>query len=89
MPTSFRSDNDAGASPQILAALAACNEGPAYPYGADEWTRRAEAALARVFERAVGVLLVSTGTAANSLALAAMSPPWGSILCHRMAHSNT
>ena len=89
MSTSFRSDNDAGASPQILAALAACNDGPAYPYGADEWTRRAEAALARVFERSVGVLLVSTGTAANSLALAAMSPPWGSILCHRMAHSNT
>jgi threonine aldolase len=89
MPSSFRSDNDAGASPQILAALAACNEGPAYPYGADEWTRRVEAALARVFERPVGVLLVSTGTAANSLALAAMSPPWGSILCHRMAHSNT
>jgi len=89
MPSSFRSDNDAGAAPQILAALAACNEGPAYPYGADEWTRRAEAALARVFERPVGVLLLSTGTAANSLALSAMSPPWGSILCHRVAHSNT
>jgi len=89
MSASFRSDNDAGASPEILAALAACNDGAAYPYGADEWTRRAEAALARVFERPVGVLLVSTGTAANSLALAAMSPPWGSILCHRMAHSNT
>lgn len=89
MPISFRSDNDAGASPQILAALAACNEGSAYPYGADEWTRTAEAALAQVFERPVQVLLVSTGTAANSLALAAMCPPWGSILCHRQAHSNT
>jgi len=89
MPISFRSDNDAGASPQILAALAACNEGPAYPYGADEWTRAAEAALTQVFERPLQVLLVSTGTAANSLALAAMCPPWGSILCHRQAHSNT
>jgi threonine aldolase len=69
--------------------MAACNEGLAYPYGADEWTRAATAAMERVFERPVQMLLVSTGTAANSLALASMSPPWGSILCHRQAHSNT
>ena len=85
-PVSFRSDNDAGASPQILAALAECNEGPAYPYGADAWTRRVEAQFSQVFGCEVGVLLVSTGTAANSLALAAMAPPWGSVLCHRLAH---
>jgi threonine aldolase len=84
--TSFRSDNIAGASPQILAALATCNDGVAIPYGGDEWTRRVEEQLARVFERKVGVLLVNTGTAANSLALAAMTPPWGSVLCHRQAH---
>jgi threonine aldolase len=83
---SFRSDNDAGASPEVLAAIAACNDGPSYPYGADPWTRQAEQQLCRVFEREVRVLLVSTGTAANSLALAAMSPPWGSVLCHRLAH---
>lgn len=87
--TSFRSDNDAGASPQVLAALAACNEGPAYPYGGDAWTRQVEERLGRVFERKVGVLLVNTGTAANALALAAMTPPWGSVLCHRAAHINT
>jgi threonine aldolase len=87
--TSFRSDNIAGASPQILAALTACNEGVAIPYGGDEWTHRAEEHLARVFERKVGVLLVNTGTAANSLALAAMTPPWGSVLCHRQAHIHT
>jgi threonine aldolase len=87
--TSFRSDNIAGASPQILAALTACNEGVSIPYGADEWTRRVEEQLARVFERKVGVLLVNTGTAANSLALAAMTPPWGAVLCHRQAHVHT
>lgn len=87
--TSFRSDNDQGASPEVLAALAACNEGAAFPYGADPWTQRAEAALHRVFERPCRVLLLGTGTAANALALAAMSPPWGSVLCHRMAHVNT
>jgi threonine aldolase len=84
--TSFRSDNDAGACPRILQALTDCNEGASYPYGADPWTQQAEAALCRVFERKVGVLLVNTGTAANSLAIAAMTPPWGSVLCHRLAH---
>jgi threonine aldolase len=86
MNISFRSDNDWGAAPAVLAALAACNEGTARPYGADEGTRRVEARLAEVFGREVGVLLVSTGTAANSIALAAMTPRWGSILCHRQAH---
>lgn len=84
--TSFRSDNDAGASPAVLAAMAACNEGPSYPYGADPWTADAQQKLCEVFGRRVQVLLVSTGTAANSLALAAMSPPWGGVLCHRLAH---
>jgi threonine aldolase len=83
---SFRSDNDAGALPEVLAAMAGCNHGPSYPYGADPWTRKAEQQLCHIFEREVRVLLVSTGTAANSLALAAMSPPWGSVLCHRLAH---
>ena len=86
---SFRSDNDWGASPQILAALAECNDGPARPYGADEWTARVEARFSEVFERPVGVLLVATGTAANSLSLAAATPPWGSVICHRSAHINT
>jgi threonine aldolase len=83
---SFRSDNDWGASPEVIAALAACNDDTARPYGADQWTARAEAALSTVFERKVGVLLVSTGTAANSISLAAMVPRWGSVLCHRHAH---
>jgi len=83
---SFRSDNDWGASPAVMAAIAACNAGTARPYGGDEWTRRVEARLAEVFDRRVGVLLVSTGTAANSISLAAMTPRWGSIICHRNAH---
>jgi threonine aldolase len=86
MTTSFRSDNDWGASPAIMAALAACNGETARPYGNDEWTRRVEARLGEVFECKVGVLLVSTGTAANSIALASMVPRWGSVVCHSQAH---
>ena len=42
--------------------------------------------LADIFEREVDVLLVPTGTAANSLSLSALTPPWGSVLCHAQSH---
>lgn len=89
MPSrAFASDNTAGASPQILAALAAAGDGHAPPYGADPWTQRAQAQLAEVFECDVDLLVTSTGSAANALALAALCPPWGSVLCHRDSHIN-
>ena len=66
----FSSDNIAGASPEILAALAA-GHGQAQPYGADEGSAQVRRQLADIFEREVDVLLVPTGTAANSLSLGA------------------
>jgi len=35
------------------------------------------------------VFLVPTGTAANALALAHLTPPWGAVLCHDEAHIAT
>jgi len=82
----FASDNTSGAAPEILAALAAANEGAASSYGADPITARLEAKLADLFEHEVAVFPVATGTAANALALAALVPPWGGVFCHPMAH---
>ena len=82
----FGSDNMAGVSPPILAALAACNGGAMPSYGKDEITRRVEERLAALFEHEVSVLLVATGTAANALSLAALTPPWGAVLCHADSH---
>lgn len=82
----FTSDNSSGAHPAILEALVAANSGPAAAYGADEWTKRAEKALSDIFERDVSVFLVATGTAANALALSAVTDPWGAVLCHEFAH---
>ncbi|TDW59965.1 L-threonine aldolase [Novosphingobium sp. PhB55] len=87
-PRVFTSDNVAGASPEMIAAVAACNSGPAMPYGNDPLTLAVEQKLAEVFEREVDVFLVSTGSAANALALAAVTPPWGSVLSHSDAHIN-
>ena len=82
----FASDNTSGISPEILAALAAANEGTVGSYGADPITARLEAKLADLFEHEVSVFPVATGTAANALALAAVTPPWGAVLCHPLAH---
>jgi threonine aldolase len=82
----FTSDNATAACAPVLAAIAEAGSGRANAYGNDAWTRRAEAALNALFEREVAAFPVATGTAANALALAALSPPWGRIFCHRWAH---
>jgi threonine aldolase len=55
-------------------------------YDGDEWSARLDSAFSELFEREVRALWVSTGTAANCLALAALCPPYRGILCHRDAH---
>ena len=81
----FFSDNAAAACPEVLAALAEANLIDT-AYDGDQWSKRLDAAFSALFEREVAALWVATGTAANSLALAALCPPHGSILCHRDAH---
>jgi threonine aldolase len=82
----FASDNVAGASAQVLEAIVAANAGAAKSYGADDFTARAEQRLGQIFETDLAMFTVATGTAANALALAAMTPPWGAVLSHEMAH---
>jgi len=84
----FCSDNTAGAHPRILAALTAVNDGAAMPYGNDDLTRTVEARIGEIFERDCVVFLVGTGTAANVLSLATLTPPWGVIYCHPESHIN-
>lgn len=82
----FISDNLAGASAPVLQAMLAANDGFAAAYGNDAWTKRVEALFADLFEREVAVFLVTSGTAANALALASLVQPWGAVLCHHEAH---
>jgi threonine aldolase len=82
----FFSDNTASACPQILAALAAANHGLARAYGDDEWTARLDEAFSAFFGTRVRAFAVATGTAANSLSLATLSPPYGAIFAHTEAH---
>jgi len=85
----FRSDNTSGVAPQIIDAIALAAQGSAAPYGDDTWTARLTASLSRLFETEVLVFPVATGTAANTLALASLVPPFGAVYCHDEAHINT
>jgi len=84
----FCSDNVTGVAPEIMAAIAAANHGPAMGYGNDDITRRVEKRVAELFETDVVVFPVATGTAANALALSVMAPSYGAIYCHESAHIN-
>jgi threonine aldolase len=84
----FFSDNAAAACPEVLAALGEANRLDT-AYDGDAWSRRLDGAFSALFETEVTALWVSTGTAANALALAALCPPFGAVICHRNAHIQT
>jgi len=82
----FASDNTAGIAPRILEAIGKAAGSFVLGYGNDDLTRRLERRLCDLFEREVAVFLVPTGTAANALALAHVTPPWRGVLCHATSH---
>src|SRR5262245_12826919 len=82
----FKSDNTASVSGEILAAIADANHGAALAYGADAWSHKMQIVFGEYFQTEVRVFAVTSGTAANSLALATLCPPWGTVLCHAESH---
>ncbi|MEM6664989.1 MAG: beta-eliminating lyase-related protein [Pseudomonadota bacterium] len=83
----FASDNSHGAPAEIIAALyAVSDEPPMGSYGTDPVTEQVKARFSEIFERQVEVFLISTGTAANAIALSSAARGCGAILCHREAH---
>jgi threonine aldolase len=82
----FTSDNTASASTEIVDAIIAVNRGLESAYGEDPWSKRLDQVFADYFATEVRVFTVATGTAANSLALATVTPPYGAIFAHEEAH---
>jgi len=81
----FFSDNAAAVCPQVMAAIVDANTAD-LAYDDDALSQQLNTAFSELFETDVAALWVSTGTAANALALAALCPPHGSVICHRNAH---
>ncbi len=84
----FASDNHAGAHPDVLAAVAAANDGHTASYGADGWTARAEELFRRHFGGEARAFCVFNGTAANVLAISALTRPHEAVICPATAHLN-
>jgi threonine aldolase len=82
----FKSDNVSPACDAIMAAIHAANSGSAPSYGGDEFTERLQIVASGVFGKEVAIFPVTTGTAANALALAQITPPYGAVYCHDSAH---
>ncbi|MEM6308382.1 MAG: beta-eliminating lyase-related protein, partial [Pseudomonadota bacterium] len=83
----FASDNTGPVHPQVMQAIADANTNYAMPYGADDITEAAVAAIRDLFEAPdAAVYFVSLGTAANALILATLCQPWHTVFCHRHAH---
>ena len=85
----FASDNAYGVLPQVWKAIEAADRGTALGYGNDAHTRSLKSRFSILFERDVEVFPVFTGTAANALSLACLTPPFGAILCHQDSHIMT
>lgn len=86
MELNFRSDNETPAAPAIMEAIEKANRGTAHAYAEDDWSLKLNEAFSERFETEVSVIPMATGTVCNAIALASISPPWGSVFCHRAAH---
>jgi len=84
----FGSDNQSGAHPRMLQAIADANVGHAPAYGADPWCERAERRLREIFGEATDVYFTLTGTGANVIALGSLCSAWESVVCPETAHIN-
>jgi len=84
----FASDNYSGIHPEILAAIAAANDGHQIAYGEDVYTARLQELMAQHFGEGVEAFPVFNGTGANVTGLQSMLPRWGAVIAASTAHIN-
>ncbi|MGJ8663649.1 MAG: threonine aldolase family protein [Marinicella sp.] len=84
----FRSDNEAPINSDILQAIIEANQGFEESYGYDQYSEQFTRQCQQLFSTWCEVLPLTTGTAANSIAMTLACPPYGSILCHEQSHMN-
>lgn len=85
---SFASDNYSGVLPEILEAITAANGGHVAAYGNDPYTETLQSIIRQHFGTQAQAFAVFNGTGANVLALQAILPRWGAVICAETAHIN-
>jgi threonine aldolase len=88
-PRGFASDNNSGAHPDVVAAVAAVNEGHVVAYGDDDYTAATCDRFRQHFGDAAEPFLVFNGTGANVTALDALTSPHEAVICTDVAHLHT
>ena len=84
----FASDNYSGVHPEVLAAIAAANDGHQTAYGDDVYTARLQQVFAHHLGEGVEAFPVFNGTGANVVGLQSMLPRWGAVVTADTAHIN-
>jgi threonine aldolase len=84
----FRSDNESPVNEKIMRALIEANQGFEESYGYDTYSLQLQDEMMKLFGCWCDVIPLTTGTAANSLATALSTPPYGSMLCCETSHLN-
>ena len=85
----FASDNYSGVHPEVLVALDEANQGHQVSYGEDDYTAALTQTIREHFGAQAEVFPVFNGTGANVVALTAMMPRWGAVICSSLAHIHT
>ncbi|WP_442854027.1 beta-eliminating lyase-related protein [Arthrobacter sp. Leaf337] len=73
----------------MVEAVQAANEGHVTAYGEDVYTAALQVVIKSHFGAAASAYPVFNGTGANVLALQALLPRWGAVICAATAHINT
>jgi threonine aldolase len=85
-PRGFASDNNSGAHPDVLAAIAEANEGHVVAYGDDDFTAATRDRFRKHFGEQAEPFLVFNGSGANVTAIDALTRPQEGVICTEVAH---
>jgi threonine aldolase len=85
-PRGFASDNNSGAHPEVLAAIARANDGHVTAYGDDDYTALARERFRDHFGDQAEAFPVFNGTGANVAAIDALTQPHEGVICTDVAH---
>jgi threonine aldolase len=87
-PRGFASDNNSGVHPEVLAAIAAANEGHVVAYGDDDYSAATRDRIREDFGESAAAYFVFNGTGANVTAIDALTKPFEGVICTDVAHMN-
>ena len=82
----FASDNYSGIHPEVLAAIAAANQGHQVAYGEDVYTERLQQVITEHFGAGAEAFPVFNGTGANVVGVQSMLPRWGAVIAADTSH---